>query len=162
MSKRTGKSELAGGFVRGGIATAMLAALQDGRRGKDLLRSATLGGAALATALGVENLLFDKELKMGKKRKGRNKRAGLDRATLEALLGQTRPTGLAALGGGQQLLVGAALGATAAYLLGDEALRAKLIRAGMRLYADMAGGLEEIKEQMADIQAELATEQSPV
>lgn len=46
------------------------------------------------------------------------------------------------------------------YLLGDEQIRAKLIRAGMQLYAGMTGEFEEIKEQMADIQAELAAERN--
>lgn len=153
--------DLSACFLRGTIATGMLAALQDKRQGKDLLRSALLGGAALSTAVGVEELLFNKELKLGKKKKAKNKDvlAGLDMAGLEALLGQRRPTGLAALGSNQQFLIGAVIGATAAYLLTDEKLRAKIIRAGMQLYAGMAGGLEEIKEQMADIQAEMAVEQ---
>ncbi|OGS91271.1 MAG: hypothetical protein A2Z95_01975 [Gallionellales bacterium GWA2_60_18] len=108
----------------------------------------------------MEKLLFNKELKLAKKRKGKNKDkfGGLDRTSLEALLGQRPLTGLAALGGGQQFLTGALLGAVAAYLLGDEQMRAKLIRAGTQLYSGLAGGIEEIKEQMADIQAEMAAE----
>lgn len=153
--------ELPASFVRGAVATGFLAALQDKRRGAELLRSALLGGTALSTAVSVERLLFDKELKLGKKRKGKNKGmpAGLDRTGLEALLGQRHPTGLAALGGGQQFLTGALLGVAAAYLLGDEQMRARLIRAGMQMYAGIAGGVEEIKEQMADIQAEMAAGQ---
>jgi len=160
MKKAKGNS-LPASFVRGMIATGMLTALQDGRRGADLLRSALLGGTALSTAVGVEELLFNKELKLGKKIKGKNKDkfSGLGRAELETLLGQRHPTGLAALGSGQQFLTGALIGAAAVYLLGDEAMRAKLMRAGMQLYSGMAGGFEEIKEQMADIQAELAAEQ---
>ena len=144
-------------FVRGMVVTGMLAALHDGRRGADLLRSALLGGTALSTAVGVERLIFDKELKMGKK-KGKNKNwlAGLGRAELETLLGRRQPTGLAALGSGQQFLAGALLGAAVAYVFADEALRAKLIKGGMQLYAGLAGGFEEIREQMADIQAEMA------
>lgn len=163
MKRRGSKSglagELPGSFVRGMVATGMLAALQDRRRGADLLRSTLLGGAALATAVSVEQLVFNKELKMGKKKKGKDK-AGLDLADLRAFLAQRQPTGLAALGNGQQFLTGALLGAAAVYLLGDEQIRAKLIRAGMQLYAGMAGSFEEIKEQMADIQAELAAERS--
>ena len=145
-------------FVRGMIAAGMLAALQDGRRGADLLRSALLGGTALSTAVGVERLVFDKEVKLGKKKKGKNENwsAGLGRAELETLLGRREPTGLAALSGGQQFLAGALLGAAAAYVFADEALRAKLIKGGMQLYASIVGGFEEIKEQMADIQAEMA------
>lgn len=148
-------------FVRGTVATGLLAALQDQRRGADLLRAALLGGTALTAAVGVEELLFNKELKLGKKRKGKNKGtfAGLDRAGLDALLGQRHPTGLAALGNGQQFLTGALLGAAAVYLLGDEAQRARLIRTGMQLYTGIVGGFEEIKEQMADIQAEMAAGQ---
>lgn len=155
------KTELPASFVRGMIATGMLAALQDGRRGAGLLRSALLGGTALTTAVGVENLLFDKEFKLGKKKKGKNKdwAVGLNRAELATLLGRPAPAGLAALTGSQQFLAGALLGAAAAYVLSDEALRAKLIKGGMQLYAGLAGGLEEIKEQMADIQAELAVGQ---
>lgn len=155
MKKATGLSRH---FVRGTVATGLLAALQDGRRGGDLLRTALLGGAALSTAVGVERLVFDKEIKLGKKKKGKNKNwpAGLGRAELETLFGRRAPTGLAALGGGQQFLAGALLGAAAAYVLADEALRAKLIKGGMQLYAGIAGGFEEIKEQMADIQAEMA------
>jgi len=149
-------------FVRGMVATGMLAALQDGRRGTDLLRSALLGGTALSTAVGVERLVFDKEMTLGKKKKGKNKgwAAGLGRAELETLLGRREPTGLAALGGGQQFLAGALLGAAVAYVFADEALRAKLIRGGMQLYAGLAGGFEEIKEQMADIQAEMTAGQN--
>ncbi len=59
-----------------------------------------------------------------------------------------------------QFLVGLALGAAGAYLLSDEQLRGRIMKAGVTLYASLAGGLEEMKEQMADIQAELSAEQS--
>ncbi|MBS3934938.1 MAG: hypothetical protein KGZ43_02095 [Sulfuritalea sp.] len=145
-------------FLRGVVATGLLAALQDRRRGADLLRSALLGGTALSAAVGVENLVFDKERKLGKKKKGLKKGglAGLDRAQIEALLAQREPTGLAALTGSQQFLLGALIGAGAAYVLADEALRAKLIRGGLELYTGVLGGIEEMKEQVADIQAEMA------
>ncbi|SFB63399.1 hypothetical protein [Azotobacter beijerinckii] len=58
----------------------------------------------------------------------------------------------------EQFLLGAALGATAAWVLADEELRGKLIKAAMKLYAGVAGGFEEMKEQMADIKAEVAAE----
>ncbi|GAB3375548.1 hypothetical protein [Azotobacter armeniacus] len=58
----------------------------------------------------------------------------------------------------EQFLLGAVLGVTAAWVLADEELRGKLIKAGMKLYAGVAGGFEEMKEQMADIKAEVATE----
>ena len=73
---------------------------------------------------------------------------------MQTLLGQRPTGGLAALGAGQQFLLGAALGVAATYVLGDEQLRAKLIRTGLGLYESLAGGLAEMKEQVADIQAE--------
>lgn len=57
-----------------------------------------------------------------------------------------------------QFLVGLALGAGAAWVLSDEELRGKMIKAGMKLYANFAGSFEELKEQMADIRSEVATE----
>lgn len=100
---------------------------------------------------------------MGKKKDKRMKKAGLladlDPTTLEALLGRGRRTGLAALRPTEQFLVGTLIGAGALYLLGDEKLRGKLMKAGMRLYANLAGQFAEMQEQMADIRAELAAEQ---
>lgn len=59
----------------------------------------------------------------------------------------------------EQFILGALLGAAAVYVLGDEEMRAKLVKTAMKLYAGVAGGFEEIKEQMADIKAEVAAEQ---
>ncbi len=152
-------------FVRGAIASGIVAALQDKREGQALLQSALLGGAALSTAVAVENLLFDgnagfgKEADVNKKKRKKNQCGALDPVVLEALLRQAQPTGLAALTPGQQFVAGALLGVAVAYVIGDEALRGKLLRAGMRLYTDLAGSFAEIKEQMADIEAELAAEQ---
>lgn len=58
-----------------------------------------------------------------------------------------------------QFLLGLALGGAVAYVLSDEALRGRIMKAGAKLYGDLAGGFEEMKEQMADIQAELGAEQ---
>lgn len=58
----------------------------------------------------------------------------------------------------QQLLLGALLGAAAVYVLGDEKLRGKIMKSGMNLYASVLGGIEEMKEQAADLRAELAAE----
>ncbi len=58
-----------------------------------------------------------------------------------------------------QFLLGLALGAAGAYVLSDEALRGKIMKSWMKLYAGMASGLEEMKEQMEDIKAEMAAEQ---
>ena len=51
----------------------------------------------------------------------------------------------------EQFLLGALLGAAAVYVLGDEAMRAKLMKTAMKLYTGVAGGFEEVKDQMADI-----------
>lgn len=59
-----------------------------------------------------------------------------------------------------QFLLGLALGAAGAYLFADEQLRGRIMKSGVKLYANLAGGLAEMKEQMADIQAELAAEHS--
>ena len=59
----------------------------------------------------------------------------------------------------EQFVIGALLGAAAVYVLGDEAMRTKLMKTAMKLYAGVAGGFEEVKEQMADIKAEVAAEQ---
>lgn len=59
----------------------------------------------------------------------------------------------------EQFLMGLLIGAGAAWVLNDEKLRGKLIKAGMKLYANVAGGFEELKEQMADLKAEVAAEQ---
>jgi uncharacterized protein HemY len=58
----------------------------------------------------------------------------------------------------EQFVLGALIGATAVYVLGDEEMRNKLLKSAMKLYAGIAGGLEEIKEQVADIRAEVAAE----
>jgi hypothetical protein len=146
-------------FVRGAVASGIVAAVKDSRTGADVLQSALLGGGALSAAVAVENLLFNREWKVanGKKR-GKKKRAAMERAALEALLSQNQPSGLAALTPGQQFLIGTLVGAGAAYVLGDEQMRGKLLRAGLQFYGKVADGFEEIKEQMGDIQAELAAQ----
>lgn len=59
----------------------------------------------------------------------------------------------------EQFLLGALLGAAAVYVLGDAEMRGKLVKTAMKMYAGVAGGFEEVKEQMADIQAEVAAQQ---
>lgn len=59
----------------------------------------------------------------------------------------------------EQFIVGALIGAAAVYVLGDEEMRAKLMKGMMKLYSGIAGGFEEMKEQMADLKAEVAAEQ---
>lgn len=58
----------------------------------------------------------------------------------------------------EQFIVGALIGAAAVYVLGDEEMRGKLMKGMMKLYASVAGGFEEMKEQMADLKAEVAAE----
>lgn len=58
----------------------------------------------------------------------------------------------------EQFLLGALVGAAAAWVLSDEEMRAKLIKTGVKLYSGLAGGFEEMKEQMADIKAEVQAE----
>lgn len=60
----------------------------------------------------------------------------------------------------EQFLVGALVGAAAAYVLSDAELRGKIIKSGLKLYGSLAGGLAEMKEQAADLQAELEAEQA--
>ncbi len=60
----------------------------------------------------------------------------------------------------EQLLLGLALGAAGAWVLSDAELRGKIMKGAMRLYAGMAAGLEEMKEQAEDLKAELAAEQA--
>lgn len=57
--------------------------------------------------------------------------------------------------GNQQFLLGAVLGAAATYVLSNDELREKIIRSAVKLYGDVAGGMAELKEQVADMQAEL-------
>ncbi len=58
----------------------------------------------------------------------------------------------------EQFLLGALVGAAAAWVLTDEELRGKLVKTGMKLYSSVASGFEEMKEQMSDIKAEVDAE----
>lgn len=55
----------------------------------------------------------------------------------------------------QQALIWAALGAAAAWVLSDPAVRDKLIKQAMKLYTEMVVGFEEVKEKVADMKAEV-------
>lgn len=79
---------------------------------------------------------------------------GFDNGLLHSL------QGLAGSRQTEQFILGALIGAAAVYVLGDEQMRGKIVKAGMRLYSGIAGGFEEIKEQMADLKAEVAAEQA--
>jgi hypothetical protein len=58
----------------------------------------------------------------------------------------------------EQFIIGALVGAGVAYVLADEGLRNKIMKSVMKLYAGLTGGLEEFKEQMADLKAEVEAE----
>lgn len=58
----------------------------------------------------------------------------------------------------EQFIIGLVLGGAAAYVLGDADKRARLLRMVMKLYAGVAGSVEEFKEQIADLKAEVAAE----
>ncbi len=77
---------------------------------------------------------------------------GADRGFLSGLQGMagSRHT--------EQFVLGALIGAAAVYVLGDEEMRNKVLKSAMKLYAGIAGGFEEIKEQMADVRAEVEAE----
>lgn len=93
-----------------------------------------------------------------KKNKKKARKAGQ-----QMMNGQQQPGMLAGLlpsGRTEQFLLGAVIGAAAAYLLSDEELRGKLIKSGIKMYSNLMGGFEEIKEQVADLNAEVMAEQS--
>lgn len=56
----------------------------------------------------------------------------------------------------QQFLIGALVGAAATYVLSNEELRSKIMKSALKLYSGVTGSFEEMKEQMADLQAEMA------
>lgn len=58
----------------------------------------------------------------------------------------------------EQFLLGALVGAAAAYVLSDEEVRGKLIKTGIKLYSNVVGSFEEMKEQVADLKAEVEAE----
>lgn len=78
--------------------------------------------------------------------------AGLDSGWLQGMPAflRTRHT--------EQFLLGAVIGAAATWVLTDEQLRGRIVKSAMKLYAGVAGGVEEVKEQMADIRAEVEAE----
>ncbi|WP_235864952.1 hypothetical protein [Pseudothauera lacus] len=83
--------------------------------------------------------------------------AGLGAAGIDAGLLQGMPAFLRSRTT-EQFLLGALIGAAAAWVLSDEELRGKIVKSALKLYAGVAGGVEEMKEQMADIRAEVEAE----
>ena len=60
----------------------------------------------------------------------------------------------------EQFLVGVLIGAGATYVLSDEQLRRQIIRYALQVYGEIVGGFEELKEQVADVQAEIRVEKA--
>lgn len=106
--------------------------------------------------------------KKNKQKKGK----GLKRRDLEKMMamqmGQMQQNqgflgGLGRLlpqGRNEQFLLGLLLGGGVAYVLSDEELRGKLFKGALKAYAGLAGSMAEMKEQVADLQAELQAEQN--
>lgn len=98
---------------------------------------------------------------MGKKKKNKGQKYAncpVDWSGVAPAGGKRKAKGwLGALQGSghQQFLLGAVLGAAATYVLSNDELREKIIRSAVKLYGDVAGGMAELKEQVADMQAEL-------
>lgn len=108
---------------------------------------------------------------MAKKKGKRGK--GLKRRQIEQLLAAqlnatpNRPQGmLGTLGGllpkgrNEQFLLGLLIGGVAAYVLSEEDLRGKLFKGAIKAYASVMGNVAEMKEQFADLSAEVEAEQS--
>lgn len=68
------------------------------------------------------------------------------------------PRGFAS-GQTEQFILGVLLGAAGAYVFANEEMRNKIVKSAMKLYAGLTGGIEEFKEQMADLKAEIESEQ---
>lgn len=106
---------------------------------------------------------------MSKKKDKKARRAAQEfqKGMLQGLNGQPPANGGGIMNGlarmlpagrAEQFLLGAVLGAAAAYVLSDEELRGKLMKSGINLYTNLIGGYAEFKEQMADLQAEAEAE----
>lgn len=107
---------------------------------------------------------------MAKKNK-QKKNKGMKRRDLEKMMalqmGQSQNQGflgglgnLLPAGRTEQFLLGLALGGVAAYVASDEEIRGKLFKGAIKAYAGLTGSLAEMKEQMADLQAEVQAEQN--
>ncbi|NYZ13659.1 YtxH domain-containing protein [Azospirillum sp. RWY-5-1] len=83
---------------------------------------------------------------------------GMGMGQAQGLLGGL--AGLLPARGSERFLVGVLVGGAAAYLLSDEEMRGRVMKSGLKLYASLLGGLAEMKEQAADLQAELEAEQA--
>ncbi|MDO8453508.1 MAG: YtxH domain-containing protein [Sulfurimonas sp.] len=57
-----------------------------------------------------------------------------------------------------KFLRGLLIGGAAAYLLTNENAQKSIIKAGIKIYSALAGGVEEFKEKIMDVKAELEAE----
>jgi uncharacterized protein (DUF1786 family) len=103
---------------------------------------------------------------MAKKKKS-SKSKGKRRSEIRYLVAPARVTGLAGKfkkflpeNTSEQFLVGLMIGGGAAYVLSDETLRGQVIRNAMQTYGSIAQSVEELKEHLADIQAEIVGERA--
>ena len=103
---------------------------------------------------------------MAKKRKKSGKRK--DKLKVKVVAAPP-PAGGGLLGGlhkvlpestAEQLFLGVLLGAGAAYVLSDEAMRRKIVRFAVGAYADVAGALAELREEIGDARAEILAERA--
>lgn len=125
---------------------------------KKLLRKAMKNGYGQNGAAGYESYGPGGEDGYGYGLPGGYGYGGKDGAQgLGLLRGLGLPRGLGA-GSTEQFVIGALLGAAAAYVLADEELRGKIMKSAMKVYTGLAGGVEEFKEQMADLKAEIEAE----
>lgn len=95
---------------------------------------------------------------MAKKKSGKNKKSGKIRYVEGAPQKGGMLDGLKSIlpeTASGQLLAGVLIGGAITYMLNDEKLREKIIRQGVQTFGNMAGALAELKEQIADIQAEV-------
>lgn len=100
---------------------------------------------------------------MAKKKSGKKKKNGKIRYVEVAPQKGTMLDGLRSVlpeTASGQLLAGVLIGGAITWALSDEKLRETIIRQGVQTFGNMAGALAELKEQIADIQAEVAVGQS--
>lgn len=71
-------------------------------------------------------------------------------------------TNLLPTGRTEQFLLGAVIGAAAAYVMSDEELRGKLMKSGIKFYSSLMSGYAELREQMTDLQAEAEAERQGI
>jgi hypothetical protein len=59
-----------------------------------------------------------------------------------------------------KFLRGLLIGGAAAYILTNESVQKAIIKTGLKVYSTLAGGVEEFKEKIMDVKAEIEAEQA--